>query len=248
MTKNEKNEQFYEKIANSGIYLLVGLLVLTLVNTYGIFNINKKLTPTTGNGDVVEVKPVGNQPQENQPREQNQPPIVQVSIDDDAVKGSSDAPVTIIEFSDYECPFCARHYSQTLPSLINDYVETGKVKLVFRDFPLSFHQNAQKAAEAAECAGEQGKYWEMHDKLFDNQAALGVDNLKKYAEDIGLDTEEFNECLDSGEMASEVQKDFNDGQTYGVTGTPGFFINGIKVVGAQPYSVFQQVIEQELNS
>ncbi|MBU0958323.1 MAG: DsbA family protein [Nanoarchaeota archaeon] len=173
-------------------------------------------------------------------------PTAQVEIGDDAVKGESDAPVTIIEFSDYECPFCGRFYTETLPQIRARYIDTGKVKYVFRDFPLSFHPNAQKAAEAAECAGEQGKYFEMHDKLFDNQQALDVNSLKNYASQIDLDMGEFNSCLDSGKMAEEISKDLRDGQAAGVQGTPAFFINGRLVSGAQPFAAFQQAIEAEL--
>ncbi|MBR9682677.1 MAG: DsbA family protein [Candidatus Aenigmarchaeota archaeon] len=175
------------------------------------------------------------------------PPIVDVSADDDAVKGSADAPVTIIEFSDYECPFCARFYTQTYGQIDEKYIQTGKVKYVVRDFPLSFHAQAQKAGEAAECAGEQGQYYEMHDKLFEEGVEGGVTAFKQYAVDLGLDTDEFNTCLDSGAMAQEVKDDMSDGQAAGVTGTPAFFINGKKLIGAQPFSAFEQVIEAELN-
>jgi len=170
-----------------------------------------------------------------------------VSIDDDAVEGDSEAPVTIIEFSDYECPFCARFYTQTLPLIRENYIDTGKVKLVFRDFPLSFHPYAQKAAEAAECAGKEGddKYYEMHDLLFEKGVDGGVDEYKEYAKEIGL-SNDFDECLDSGEMAEEVKKDMDEGASVGVRGTPAFFINGKLVTGAQPYSVFEQAIEQGL--
>jgi protein-disulfide isomerase len=131
------------------------------------------------------------------------------------------------------------------------------VKYVFRDYPLSFHQYAEKAAEAADCADEQGKYWEYHDLLFENQTAhnatLQTDGLegvlstfKSYAADLGLDTATFDDCLDSGKYASEVQNDIQDGQAYGVSGTPAFFINGQLVSGAQPFSVFQQVIDAAL--
>lgn len=151
------------------------------------------------------------------------------SMDDDAVLGSEDAPVTIIEFSDYQCPFCNRHYVQTLPQLKAEYINTGKVKLVFRDFPLTFHTEADEAAEAAECAGEQGKYWEMHDKLFESVDEWGgksdpKDVFKNLASDIGLDSTDFNECLDSGKYTQEVQEDEQDGASLGITGTPGFFL------------------------
>ena len=183
-------------------------------------------------------------PEDN--RQQIPEQITAVGIDDDAVKGDENAPVTMIEFSDYECPFCTRFYSQTLGQIEREYIDTGKVKFVYRDFPLSFHQNAQKAAEAAECAGKQDKYYEMHDLLFEKGVIGGVSSFKQYANEIGLDTAEFNSCLDSGEMASEVQKDFQDGQRAGVQGTPSFFINGKLVSGAQPFEVFKQVIEAEL--
>lgn len=166
--------------------------------------------------------------------------------DDDAIKGNKNAPVTIVEFSDYECPFCEKFYSETLPQIEEKYIKTGKVKFVYRDFPLNFHQNAQKAAEAAECAGEQDKYYEFHNKLFEEGVGGGIGAFKQYAKDLKLDTAEFNQCLDSGKMRAEVQKDLTDGQSLGVSRTPAFFINGKEVVGAQPFSVFEQIIEQEL--
>lgn len=177
-----------------------------------------------------------------------QPVVVEVSEDDDPVKGSDNAPVTIIEFSDFQCPYCGKFYEETLPQITNTYIETGKVKFVFRDFPLGFHQYAQKASEAAECADEQEKFWEYHNILFENQDALTIDDLKQYASDLDLDTEQFNECLDSGKYEDEVNADIEDGSSYGVTGTPAFFINGQLLSGAQPFSAFQAVIEQELEN
>ena len=172
-------------------------------------------------------------------------------IDDDSVKGDKDAPVTIVEFSDYECPFCTKFYEQSLQLIEKNYIDTGKVKFIYRDFPLSFHQNAQKAAEAAEVAGELGgdeKYFEMHDLLFEKGVSGGVSAFKQYAREIGLDGGKFDKMLDSGAMAQEVKDDFAAGQQLGVSGTPAFFINGKLVSGAQPYSVFEQVIEAELSS
>jgi protein-disulfide isomerase len=178
-----------------------------------------------------------------------QPTQVEVSLDDDPQKGSSSAEITIVEFSDFECPFCGKFVSETLPQIEEQYVDTGKVKLVYRDFPLSFHENAQKTAEAAECADDQGKFWEYHDIIFENQNSLGTSDLEQYAADLGLNTEEFNSCLSSNKHSDEVLKDSQDGQNYGVTGTPTFFIldeNGDvveKIVGAQPFSVFQEIID-----
>jgi protein-disulfide isomerase len=168
--------------------------------------------------------------------------------DDDHILGDENAPVTIIEYSDFQCPYCGRLYRNALKDIKENYVDTGKVKFVFRHFPLSFHEFAQKAAEAAECAGEQGKFWEYHDKLFENQNALKIDDLKKYASELGLDTTQFNDCLDSGKYKERVKSDSSLGQSQGVSGTPASFVNGIKVSGAQPFSAFQQIIEAELAS
>jgi protein-disulfide isomerase len=185
------------------------------------------------------------------------PQAVQVSADDDAVLGDKDAPVTIIEFSDYQCPFCRKFWAETLPSIKKDYIDTGKVKLVYRDFPLSFHPMAQASAEAANCAREKGGdegYYKMHDKIFQEQMTLDggtvqstvtytESDLKTWAKDIGYN---IDSCLDSGKYANEVQKDFTDGGNSGVQGTPGFFVNGKPLSGAQPYSTFKQVIDAEL--
>ena len=168
---------------------------------------------------------------------------VEVDYSNDPFIGPEDAQVTIVEFSDFECPFCSRAY-ETVYEIKEAY--EGQVKIVFKNFPLSFHANAQKAAEASECAYDQGKFWEMHDIMFENQDALSVDDLKSYAEELGLDTEAFNECLDSGAKETAVSEDFEAGNEVGVTGTPAFFINGIELVGAQPYEAFQAIIDGEL--
>ncbi|MBS3128112.1 DsbA family protein [Candidatus Woesearchaeota archaeon] len=186
----------------------------------------------------------------SQPSQQiAQPTVVDMNslVDDDPFKGDANAPVTIVEFSDFECPFCARFHKDTFPQIMKQYIDTGKVKFIYRDFPLSFHPNAQKAAEASECADDQGKFWEMHDTIFEKGVTGGVTSFKQYALDLSLNTEMFNDCLDKGKYASEVQKDIADGSAAGITGTPGFLINGKLVSGAQPFSVFQQVIESELN-
>ncbi len=167
------------------------------------------------------------------------------AADDDPFWGPEDASVVIVEFADFQCPFCARHYQETLPSIKDAYGD--EVRYVYRDFPLtSIHQFAQKAAEAGQCAQEQGLFWEYHDLLFGNQDSLTVDDLKGYAEQVGADAGEFNDCLDSGKNQREVLQDAQDGRTAGVTGTPGFLINGALVSGAQPFEAFQQVIDQLL--
>ena len=175
--------------------------------------------------------------------------VQQVDLGDAPVKGDANAPVTIVEFSDYECPFCGKFYSETLPQIEENYIKTGKVKLVFKDFPLGFHANAEPAAVAARCAGALGgdeAYYEMHDLLFENQQSLNRANYVKWAGQTGVSQVNFEKCLDSGEHESLVQADLLQGQSLGVTGTPGFLINGKLVSGAQPYSVFEQAIEAEL--
>jgi len=158
-------------------------------------------------------------------------------------KGAANPTITIVEFSDFECPFCSRA-NPTIAQLMQDY--PNKVKVVFKHFPLGFHPNAQKASEAAECAYAQGKFWEMHDKLFANQDALDDANLKKYAVDLKLDTAKFDKCLDDGEKAAVVKQDASDGEKVGVGGTPTFFINGERLVGAQPASAFKEIIDKQL--
>jgi len=165
-----------------------------------------------------------------------------VSVDDDPTWGPVDAPVTIVEFGDYQCPFCKRFYDETLPQIQATY--EGRVRFVYRDFPLAaIHPRAQKAAEASECADDEGRFWEYHALLWANQQELDVASLKAYAAQVGLDTATFDDCLDSGKNAQEVQKDYSDGISYGVQGTPSFFINGQQLLGAQPFSEFQTMID-----
>ena len=175
------------------------------------------------------------------------PPRVNVDIGDSPFLGDEDAPVTIIEFSDFECPFCARWYIDTKSQIDEQYIKMGKVKLVYMHYPLSFHPQAEPAALASECAYEQGKFWEFHDLIFENQRVISDANYKKWAADLGLDQAQFDDCYDSKKYQADVQDDFNKGQRAGVRGTPGFFVNGRLVSGAQPFSVFQQAIEAELN-
>jgi protein-disulfide isomerase len=162
------------------------------------------------------------------PAAAQQPPGFQpqtVSIGTSPVKGDQSAPVTLIEYSDYQCPFCARNYREVLPILQTEYIDTGKLKFVMRENPLpTLHSDAMNAAMAAQCAGDQDKYWEMHNLMFDNQRQLGVDKLKAYAETIGLDTERFNACLDDKEQETAVQRDLASGAKLGVRGTPGFVL------------------------
>jgi len=158
-------------------------------------------------------------------------------------RGPASAPITIVEFSDFECPYCSRA-EETVSEVMRVYGD--KIRLVFRDLPLPNHQNAPKAAEAAHCAGEQGKYWEMHAKLFANQRALEVPALKGYAKDLKLDQAKFDKCLDSGATAALVEASKKAGAEAGVNGTPAFFVNGVLISGAQPFEAFKEVIDAEL--
>jgi protein-disulfide isomerase len=172
------------------------------------------------------------------------PPRQRIEAGDDPSRGPADAPVTIVEFSDFQCPFCSR-VNPTLKRIEETYA--GKVRVVFRDFPLlQIHPQAGKAAEAAGCADEQGKFWPMHDALFAAQDKLKPEDLKAHATAIGLDMDKFNKCLDSGSRTGEWTKDMKEGEAYGVSSTPAFFVNGRMIVGAQPYEEFSAVVEDEL--
>ncbi len=162
-----------------------------------------------------------------------------VSLDDDPRLGSEGAAVRVVLFSEFDCPYSARA-APLARQLHDEYGE--EIVIAFRDFPLGFHETAQKAAEAAECADEQGMFWEYHDRLFETQGAHDVADLKGYAAELGLDTAAFDSCLDSGEMEGEVAKDLAAGGAAGVSGTPTFFVNGEPIVGAQPFEVFQERI------
>lgn len=187
------------------------------------------------------------------------PQIFQVSIDDDPVKGNPNAPVTVVEYSDFQCPFCSRFFQQTLPLIEEYYIDTGKIKFVYKDLPLdSLHPNARAAHIAAECADEQGKFWEYHDVLFEKQpqwsnlASSELQNtFTEFATDMGLQAASFESCMQSPNIADEVNKDTLEAASYGATGTPTFFIGNekdgfIKLVGAQPFAVFQRVIDNQL--
>jgi len=242
MEKLKKEKMIKIRLGKLGILtMLVSIaVVLNIINLYWTANLANQLASLT-NGVAGELREV--QPQ--QPTQQQEQPLlrVEVSVDDDPSIGPINAPITIVEFSDFRCPFSTR-VRPTITQILEAY--SDRVRFVFRDFPILGPQS-EKTAEASECADEQGKFWEYRDKLFESQQVLDTSILKQYARELGLNTRKFDDCLDAGKMAEEVEKDIRDGQSYGVSGTPAFFINGILVSGAQPYSVFEQIIEQELN-
>lgn len=167
-----------------------------------------------------------------------------------ASQGEETAPVTIVEFTDYQCPFCKRAFEQTWPELKREYIDMGKVRYLVHDLPLPIHPNAPAAALAARCAGEQGKYWPMHDAIFTNQdewANGQADELmKQYARAAGVNQSQFNSCYDGKKYQAAIEADAKLANEVGATGTPTFFINGRSLIGAQPIAAFKAVIEEEL--
>lgn len=186
-----------------------------------------------------QVNAVSNQPE---------PPayVENVSIDDDLYLGTVGAPITIVEFSDYQCPFCAE-IAPTVDEILAEY--EGQIIFVYRDFPLeNIHPNAFKAAEAANCAGEQGRYWEMYNTLFANQSVLGEVDLKRYVSILELDTQQFAECLDTGKYEAEIRHDIEQAGEYQVRSTPTFFVNGQRLIGSNPEdlrSLIDNILEKE---
>ncbi len=205
---------------------------------------------------VEEIKGIKQKGSKRKRRPEPEREVV-VAFDDDPVKGDSNAPVTIIEFSDYQCPFCRRFHNEVLPSIEKKYISTGKVRYIFRDFPLGFHKQAIPAAVAANCAGEQGKYWEMNDFLFKNPSKLDVESTLAAAKELGLDYAKFEECMTKNreKHEEEIKKDLEDGKRYGVKGTPSFFIGNtgsgtemkaIYLRGLRPFSSLKPYIEKLL--
>lgn len=165
-------------------------------------------------------------------------------------KGDPHSPVTIIEFADFQCPYCGRFFAQTEPQINEQYIQSGKVRLGYFHFAF-LGPESNWAAEASECASDQDKFWEYHDKLYssqsgENQGAFNKDNLKKFAQELGLDTSAFNECLDSGKYTQLIQDESSMASSIGVRSTPTFLINGRAIIGAQPFEIFQQTIDSLL--
>jgi protein-disulfide isomerase len=187
------------------------------------------------------------------------PPVPQtakVSIKDSESLGAADAPVTVVEFTDYQCPYCLRFIQQTFPKLREEFIDTGKVRWVIRDLPLGFHKHARKAAQAAHCAGEQDKFWEMRDVLFTNAKKLQEENLPKYAQVIGLDAAAFAACLASDRHLASIDNSIRDARTVQITGTPTFvvgkaashWVEGARIVGARDHKIFEAQISKVLAS
>jgi protein-disulfide isomerase len=186
-----------------------------------------------------------------------QPPST-LDIHGEIFRGNASAHVAIIEYADFECPYCGEHERKVFPQILSDYIETGKVKYFYRDLPLPGHARALPAARAARCAGEQGKYWEMHDSLFAKQSALSVPALLDRAQTLGLDTTKFTECQSSEKYTADIQKSVSEAEKMGIDGTPTFFLGVVepsgdvtiekRLQGAAPFDVFKTAIDALLAS
>lgn len=256
-TKNPGSERITVKKSTYKM-LIVGITVsLIAVAFFSGYTLGSQTVEPLVIQETPAVTPTTPQPTQAPTQEERR---IFVSLSDDPVKGNPNAPVTIVEFSDFQCPFCARFFAETLPQIQQDYIDSGKVKLVYRDFPLeSIHANARAASIAGECADDQKMFWQYHDKLFEGQtqwarlsANDAANTFQQYASELGLNSDNFNSCLNSPKYSDEINEDFQNGANYGVTGTPAFFIGNDKdgyvtLIGAKPYSAFQQVIDKELS-
>lgn len=256
MQNNMQNQKVGEPL-NKNLAMICGTVILAALIISGTILYNN--SKSSNNNSIVNNGNIPNQQQQQQPTGP-----VKVSVDDDAVLGDKNAPLTMIEFSDYECPFCKRHFTDVYPQIKKDYIDTGKVKLVFRDYIAVPSHNPLATSEAtgANCAKDQGgdsMYFKYHDEIFkrtiSNGNGLAVTQLPVIAKDLGLNVATFQSCLDSNKYKDEINKDIADGQKVGVNGTPSFFIgksnssgtiDGTIIVGAQPYAAFKVIIDEML--
>lgn len=249
--KSITNKRLVPRTPKLGIVYLLGFLLIIASFLIGVLITKVSYLEKNGGTDTsssdAAVEVAG-------PDAPNSP--VDVSEGHLPILGKKGAKVAIVEFSDFQCPFCKTLFNDTLPQIKKDYVDTGKAKFAYRQFPLiSIHPNAQKAAEASECANEQGNFWGYHDALFTNQAdweSLSADEalakFAEYANGLGLNGSQFSECVSSGKFTDQVNKDTSDGEKAGVDGTPATFINGVKLSGAVPFAQFKAEIEKALGN
>lgn len=246
-------------VKNKFLIILVAFLTTLIFHNTGIRALAETMTKEQGDAILTELKQIrlllqrqqallqGNRAQLS-PREQK----VKLDLGDNKyVLGSEDAPVTLVEFTDYQCPYCSRFHRITYPDLKKNYIDTGKLRYVSRDLPLSFHKNALQAARATRCAGEQGKYWELRDVLSLNPKNLSKEGITQYAQEQRLNMNRFKSCFNSTKYGKEIQQDIADAHSVGITGTPGFIlgptsknkIDGIIIKGAKPYTAFAAQID-----
>jgi protein-disulfide isomerase len=192
-------------------------------------------------------------------RPQPAPPPSTLTIQGESFRGDAAAPVAIVEYADFECPYCGAYERSVFPQILSDYIETGKVKYFYRDLPLPIHPHAMIAARAARCAGEQGEYWEMHDNLFAKQAGFSDPALLDRAQTLGMDGGKFSECLSSNRYTDDIQKSMSEAHKMGIEGTPTFFLGTVgpngdevsiekRVIGAVPYENFKAALDELLDS
>jgi len=228
-----------------------GLMILVVIGAY-LLGVSKTKSEYMGKGQASAAPAVaGEQTVEEEKTELSAEEWEMITKDAKQVKGQEGARVTIVEFTDYQCPYCARYVEEAYQEIMKQYLEKGQVKYILRDLPLPFHANAVPAAVAARCAGQAGKYWEMHDKLFGSQEEWSsltppTDKFVAYAGALGLDTGKFRSCLADPAIKTEVEADGEMASKIGASGTPTFFVNGKALVGAQPFASFKELIEAEL--
>ncbi len=235
MPEKKSNSFLFGLTTGVAIVALLGFLATTIASSLKIGKSQAQpaqVADTNNNNDSVPTNPT---------------PTAKIDFeikDTDHIRGNKNAPITILEYSDFQCPYCAR-FHETLTQVMKNY--DGKVKWVFRQFPLSeLHPFAETAAEASECANDQNKFWEYTDELYANQSSFSADYFKKAAKNIGLNTSKFNTCLDSGKYKDKVAADYAEGDGYGVSGTPGSFLNGEELGGAVPYESLKAKIDKLL--
>lgn len=234
--------------------VVTGVAAISLLGFILVVSTDYQFKANSGNNSgkpIAQVNTGTNTPTPNQP-DANQPPTkVNIAVKDtDYIRGDKNAPVTLIEYSDLECPFCKR-FHPNMEQLMTEY--PGKVRWIHRHFPLNFHANAQKEAEASECVGKLGgtdKYWSFIDKIYERTTSTGtgiaLTSLPKLAREVGVSESQFKTCLDSGEFAAKIQTDLQEGAAFGVQGTPTTFVNGTPVEGAVPYEQLKAAVEQAL--
>ena len=239
------------------IILLIGGLGISAWTLSQVSGLKTELKAQTEKVATLtkEVEEIKKSPNKRQNRKKEPPKEVMVSIDDDPMKGDPKATVTLIEFSDYQCPYCRKFHNEVLKKLQADYIDTGKVNYVFRDFPLGFHKKAIPAAVAANCAGDQGKYWLLNDYLFDNPRKLDPEQIIEAAKEMDLDHSKFEACMNNNNHEAEIKSDMSEGQKYGVRGTPSVFLGksdgkkefkGLYLRGFRPYDFYKAEIDKLL--
>jgi len=240
-----------------GKCFVISVLVILFSSPVGAEGITKE----QGDAILKELKQIRKELQEIKKRGLRgprrgpaRPTTAKVETKDSPSLGNPEAPITLVEFTDYQCPFCRRFYINTISKIKEQYIETGKVRLVLRDLPLGFHANARFAAKAAHCAREQGKYWEMHDALFEGGGKLNRKDFARYAEKIGVDDFPFQECMESSRHDDKIDRDAADAGKASINGTPGFVlgktteneIKGTLISGAQSFASFKRQIDRLL--